>query len=107
MQPWSLAVLAELAGERAARAAGEAAAAAAAPLACLQCRDGPREWGFLHGGTVHLGVCSECVCRLPGGGGGGGALQCPVCFQVSGAKAPCTRLALRARFLDTPCSMYP
>ncbi|KAF5829044.1 hypothetical protein DUNSADRAFT_16648 [Dunaliella salina] len=28
---------------------------------CLVCLDGPRHYGFLHSGTMHLGVCGNCL----------------------------------------------
>ncbi|PNH08384.1 putative DNA helicase ino80 [Tetrabaena socialis] len=107
-QPWSLEVLAELAGEKAGRGLGGGGRggcldagglllplplplAAARDFACLLCLEGPRQHGFLHGGTVHVGVCADCAGRLTcgqgaggaAGGGGAGAspLSCPVCRQ--------------------------
>ena len=113
-QPWSLAVLAEMAGEAAVGGGpgggglGGGAGGLALQYACLMCRDGPREHGFLHGGSVHVGVCGECAGRLvmataaagaaaagagqgeggagavagaaPGSGAGCGVV-CPVCMQ--------------------------
>ncbi len=42
-------------------AAAPPAAAAADEVCCLVCQDGPRQHGFLHGGSMHGGVCGECA----------------------------------------------
>ncbi|KXZ52274.1 hypothetical protein GPECTOR_10g905 [Gonium pectorale] len=75
--PWSLALVAELAGERT-----QPAELAARDFACLACRDGPRRWGYLHGGAVHLGICDGCARRLAGPGAGPPG-ECPVCGQAA------------------------
>ncbi len=52
---------------------------------CLVCHDGPRQWGFLHGGSVHVGVCGGCRELVRARAGAGGAVACPVCReQVDG-----------------------
>ncbi len=46
---------------------------------CLVCHDGPRQWGFLHGGSVHMGVCGGCMEELARRGRQGNT--CPVCRE--------------------------
>ncbi|KXZ46608.1 hypothetical protein GPECTOR_42g819 [Gonium pectorale] len=46
---------------------------------CLICLDAPWQHGFLHGGSVHIGVCGECLAALKRGRGRGGQMSCPVC----------------------------
>ncbi len=48
---------------------------------CLVCHDGPRQWGFLHGATVHMGVCGGCRELVRARAGAGGAVACPVCRE--------------------------
>ncbi|PNH08385.1 hypothetical protein TSOC_005086 [Tetrabaena socialis] len=49
---------------------------------CLVCLDAPRQHGFLHGDTMHVGVCGECAARLAAAAkGAGGRLCCPVCRE--------------------------
>ncbi len=48
---------------------------------CLVCHDGPRQWGFLHGGSVHVGVCGGCRELVRARAGAGGAVSCPVCRE--------------------------
>ncbi|GIL49860.1 hypothetical protein Vafri_6172, partial [Volvox africanus] len=76
--PWSLAVLAEMAGDSTWRRHGDQPLSPP-EFACLACMDAPRECGFLHGGTVHMGLCVQCTSRLPSTAEG--ALSCPVCRQ--------------------------
>ncbi|GFR40650.1 hypothetical protein Agub_g1235 [Astrephomene gubernaculifera] len=45
---------------------------------CLVCLDAAREFGFLHGGMVHTGVCGECAELLRSRGPD---LECIVCRQ--------------------------
>ncbi len=49
---------------------------------CLVCQDGPRQWGFLHGGSVHVGVCGGCRELVRARAGAGGAVACPVCREA-------------------------
>ncbi|PNH02667.1 hypothetical protein TSOC_011332 [Tetrabaena socialis] len=49
---------------------------------CLVCLDAPREHGFLHGGSMHFGVCGGCAARLAAEKRRRGSrLLCPVCRE--------------------------
>ncbi|PNH02666.1 hypothetical protein TSOC_011333 [Tetrabaena socialis] len=49
---------------------------------CLVCLDAPREHGFLHGGSMHIGVCGGCAARLAAEKRRRGSrLLCPVCRE--------------------------
>ncbi|GIM01990.1 hypothetical protein Vretimale_6694 [Volvox reticuliferus] len=76
--PWSLALLAKMADDSSWRCR-EDQPLSPPDFACLACMDAPRECGFLHSGTVHMGLCMECASRLPPAAEG--ALSCPVCRQ--------------------------
>ncbi len=46
---------------------------------CIVCHDAPRLWGFLHGDTMHMGVCGECKGELERRRRRG--RTCPVCRE--------------------------
>ncbi len=65
----------------AASAVGQVAPDEEDEAVCLVCHDGPRQWGFLHGGSVHVGVCGGCRELVRARAGAGGAVACPVCRE--------------------------
>ncbi|KAG2500262.1 hypothetical protein HYH03_001840 [Edaphochlamys debaryana] len=98
VQPWSLAVLAQMAGAGGPDASGWRAGYGTAPanFACVMCLDGPREHGFLHGGTVHVGVCGDCAARLALGPAGAVAEPPTVGSAAPAAPAPAAVAATTA-----------
>ena len=41
---------------------------------CVLCQDSESKWGFMHGDSVHMGLCDECCSRFKHG-----KHSCPLC----------------------------